>query len=148
MLAACSFPDESSDAWETAAILKSRFLAIGRQYGPGAFQGEEGIQRLMDGMGMSDEAMYEGSLSAVETMAVWTAANCDPTTLTGGAPGSLSVRIRPRDDLVGRTILLALLPVGTDFGSVSDPDEYVGGLCPEMGEPPELFDREVERSNQ
>jgi hypothetical protein len=139
-------PSGIADAWETAAILKSRFLAMGRQYGPSVFQGEEGIQRLIDGMGMSDEAMYEASLSAVETMAVWTAANCDPTTLTGGAPGSLSVSIRPRDDLVGRTILLALLPVGIDFGSVSGPDEYLGALCPEMGESPGVFDRELERT--
>ncbi len=63
-------PSGIADVWETAAILKSRFLAMGRQYGPSVFQGEEGIQRLVDGMGMDDEVMYEGSLSAVETMAV------------------------------------------------------------------------------
>ncbi|MCL1692517.1 MAG: hypothetical protein M3096_02425 [Actinomycetia bacterium] len=139
-------PPEIADAWGIAAILKSRLLAMGRQYGRGAFQGEEGMERLMQGMGMSDEAMYEKSLSAVETMEAWVATNCDAASLTGGAPGTLSVRIRPRDDLVGRTILLALLPVGTDFGSVTAPSEYIGASCREVYDPPELVDREVART--
>ena len=136
-------PSEIADAWGTAATLKSRWLATGRQYGRGAFQGPEGMQRLEQVMGMSDEAMYEESLSAVETMASWAAANCDPTSLTGGAPGSLSVRIRPEDDLVWRTVLIALLPVGTEFGSVTGPEEYVGALCSEVQEPPEIMDRDL-----
>ncbi|MEA2010236.1 MAG: hypothetical protein U9N78_05990, partial [Actinomycetota bacterium] len=61
-------PPEIADAWGTAATLKSRWLATGRQYGRGAFQGPEGMERLAQVMGMSDEALYEESLSAVETM--------------------------------------------------------------------------------
>jgi hypothetical protein len=140
-------PNEIVDEWAAAATLKSRFLAIGRQHGPGALQGEEGWERFLDWMGTdNDDAMFEKSASAVESMEAWVATNCDAASLTGGAPGALSVRVRPRDDLVGRTILVALLPVGTDFGSVTDPGDYLGALCREINEPPGPFDREVAKA--
>ncbi len=136
-------PPGPDEAWEMAAALKSRFLDIGMQHGRGAFQGEDGMQRFVELMGMGDDVVYGESQAAVEEIEAWVAASCDPASLTGGAPGSLSVRIRPRDDLVGRTILLALLPVGTDFGSVTDASDYLGALCSEVYQAPELFDREL-----
>ena len=136
-------PPGPAEPWEIAATLKSRFLAIGRQHGREAFQHEEGGRRFEELMGMGDHVVFEESLAAVEEAEAWVAASCDATSLTGGAPGTLSVRIRPRDDLVGRTIFVALLPIGTDFGSVTDPGDYLGLLCAQQNHPPELLDREL-----
>ncbi len=140
-------PSELADRWAAAATLKTRFLVLGHEYGREAIQGEEGFQRFVDWMGMSDdEAVYEKSASTVESLEAWVATNCDAASLTGGAPGTLSVRVRPRDDLVGRTILVALLPVGTDIASVTGTGDYLGALCTEENHPREILDRELARA--
>ncbi len=145
-------PSAIADEWDTAVDIKNAFFEMMRFYDfqpnipQGPENGAELVAFFVEWFGMDDDHVFAASQAAVGTMETWVEENCDPTTLTGGAPGSLTVRIRPRDDLVGRTILLAILPVGTDFGSVSGPDEYLGALCTEMHESPEAFDRELERT--
>ena len=138
-------PDGLASPWETAATIKLGFLTMFREEGlqsdfPEEWDTEE---VFIERVGLSQDVAVDSSTNAVEAMDTWVEANCDATAVTGGAPGTLSVRIRPRDDLVGRTILLALLPVGTDFQSVTGPSEYLGALCPEAHEAPEIVDREL-----
>ena len=139
-------PDDLTSEWETAEAIKSGFLAMFRDRGLNLPGGMEGEEILADWIGLPSDEAFDASIEAVESMEAWVEANCDPTAITGGAPGALSVRIRPHDDLVGRIILLALLPVGTDFGSVTDPGDYLGGLCPESNHPPGPFNREIAKA--
>ncbi len=141
-------PPALADAWETAAAVKSRFLNMYRDYGGDVLHGQDGEEVFRDHMGMYPEEAFEASLVAVETMATWVDANCDSASLTGGAPGTLSVRIRPHADLMGRTILLVLLPIGTEFGAVRNSSDYLGAWCAEQPQPVEEFEREVARQER
>jgi hypothetical protein len=141
-------PPALADAWETAAALKSDFLAMYLEYGleeGGALQGEAGEQLFREWVGVDSWEASEMVEQFPEAVAAWVDSNCDSASLTGGAPGTLSVRIRPHADLMGRTILLVLLPIGTEFGAVENSDDYLGAWCTEQPEAADEFEREVAR---
>jgi hypothetical protein len=137
-------PDNVEEFWGIAAGIQTRRFVMFRE-NDFRLDVDEGTALRKWGVHPWDEEKA-ASDAALHEMSSWVEANCEPSAITGGAPGTLSVRIRPHDDLVGRTILVALLPVGTDFGSVTDPGDYLGALCPEIHQPPGPFDREVARA--
>ena len=138
-------PPALADAWGIAATLKSDFLDMYREIGREFLEGVEGEQRFRDWMGMDSGEAFEVSIAAVETMAAWVDVSCGSTLPTGGAPGSLSVRIRPHDDLTHRMILLALLPPGTEVDTAEDLTDLLGLWCTTTFEKADDFEREVAR---
>ncbi|MEA2022777.1 MAG: hypothetical protein U9N79_00650 [Actinomycetota bacterium] len=138
-------PPALADEWGKAAAIKSDFLDMYRKYGREAFHEQDGEEFFRDHMGMYPEEAFEASMTLAESVGAWVDDNCTSVASAGGAPGTLSVRIRPHEDLMGRTVLLALLPIGTGVEEVEDLTGSLGLWCTQRQESVEEFEREITR---
>ena len=140
-------PPALADAWGTAAAIKTDFLAMYREYAASGelttLQSGQGEQAFRDWVGMDSGEAYEIVERLPEAVAAWVEDNCTSAASVEGAPGRLLVRMYPYEHLSGRTVFAALLPAGTDFSSLTSPDDYVGAMCGELHESPEQLDETV-----
>ncbi len=138
-------PPALADRWVTAAAIKTRFLDMYREYGvDGQFpQDEAGEQLFRDWVGMDSGEAFEKVEEFPVAVAAWVDENCTSAASVEGAPGRLFIRMYPYEHISGRTVFAALLPIGTDFGAVTSPDDYVGAMCGEMHESPDQLDDHV-----
>ncbi|MEA3511517.1 MAG: hypothetical protein U9R51_08790, partial [Actinomycetota bacterium] len=140
-------PDEIRDSWEIAADIQTRRFVAFRENG---FQwGNIDEERALREWGVLPwEEAKELSDAALERMGLWVETNCDPSVITTGTPGSLSIRVVPHEQLTTRTIVGALLPPGTDFASARSVDDYVALTCTRSPSSPEEWDRGLEHAAQ
>ncbi|MFV1971012.1 MAG: hypothetical protein ACC683_08430 [Acidimicrobiia bacterium] len=140
-------PDEIRGHWETAADIQSRRFVMFREndFQWGNVDEETALREW--GVLPWDEAKA-ASDAALDRIGRWVEANSDPSAITTGAPGSLSIRIVPHEQLTARTVVAVLLPAGTDFGSVRSADDYVALICTGARESPEEWERGLEHAAQ
>ena len=141
-------PPDLADEWQVAAEIRTGFLDMFRDRGfrldlP---EGNEGERVFVRWVGMPADEAREISLEAVDPMERWVEANCDANAITTGAPGSVSIRVVPHEHLTSRTLVAALLPPGTDFGSVRSVDDYVALICTGVRDSPEEWERGLEHA--
>jgi hypothetical protein len=135
-------PEENRAAWETASDIQSRRFTMFRE---NDFQWDVDEESALREWGVLpwDEAKALSD-AALDQIGNWVEANCDPSAVTTGAPGSVSIRVAPHEHLTSRTVVVALLPPGTDFGSVRSVDDYVALTCTRSQSSPEEWERELE----
>ncbi|MFV9673051.1 MAG: hypothetical protein ACNYZH_07465 [Acidimicrobiia bacterium] len=141
-------PDELTSQWETAEAIKSGFLAMFREQGlqtdfPAGWLTDE---IFVEWVGLPHDEAVDASMNAIESMVTWAAHSCDPDSVTGGGPGTLSIRVVPHEHLTARTVVAVLLPPGTHFGSVRGVDDYVALTCTAAQGSPEEWERGLEHA--
>jgi len=135
-------PDEIAQYWATAATYQRGYFEFARSidFDPENIpEGAEGEALFVEVVGVPWDDAREAVDGAREEISSWVEANPGAATAisgSSGGPGSLTVRILPQDRLTNRTLLLALLPPGTDFATVRGLDPYVAASCTEVYESP------------
>ncbi|NOY56288.1 MAG: hypothetical protein GXP34_09925 [Actinobacteria bacterium] len=136
-------PDEIARYWDIAVGYQRSYFEFARSvdFDPNNLpEGEEGDALFVEFVGVPWDEAHEAVHNARERISAWVEANPGTATVTAGTsggPGSLTVRIMPQDHLTNRTLLLALLPPGTDFATVRSGRDYVAAGCPGVGSPEE-----------
>jgi hypothetical protein len=89
----------------------------------------EGLEALAEELGSEPWLMGPYIESMVrEPLATWVAANCE-TIGGGGLPGSVTVRTDESGGRARGTLLVAALPVGTDFRATASARDYDAAVC-------------------
>ncbi len=138
-------PDEIAGYWNIAAGYQRAYFEFARSmdFDPENIpEGEEGEELFVEFVGVPWDEAREAVDGARERISSWVEAN--PGTVisgTSGGLGSVTVRIMPQDHLTNRTLLLALLPPGTNFATVRNLDPYVAASCAGINDSPEEWER-------
>jgi len=140
-------PDEIAGHWNIAVGYLRSYIEFARNFNfdPANIpEGEEGEALFAEFVGLPWEEAREAVDDARERISSWVEANPGVATVisgTSGGPGSVTVRIMPQDHLTNRTLLLALLPPGSDFATVRNLVPYVAASCAGVNESPEEWER-------
>lgn len=126
-------PDAIAGAWRTAASAQTTHLEFvrNRDIENDYTTEETEIAEFEQITGQSRERLAEESNRALDTIHEWLSRNCGEAALTttGSGPGRLSVELSNDPALLTAWVLLALLPDGSEFGSVRSIVDYVAGSC-------------------
>jgi hypothetical protein len=131
-------PAEIEEEWSVAAAIQSGYLKMlqALDFNLAFADATEETAAYSQYLGMGPNEALEKTANAFEGMNEWVEANCNPSTAVAGGngPGRVTVILTLDKATVGETLLMALLPAGTDFASVDSIVDYVAGSCPEVHE--------------
>ncbi len=126
-------PDAIAAEWQTARQITAKYYEMlqSRGFELDYDDPETEIARFTEFMGLAPEDARHSVEAAAEVIERWREENCEQAaqTTTGSGPGRLTVVLRPDAAITHTWIVLALLPVGTNFASVRSIVDYAAGSC-------------------
>lgn len=140
-------PQEIEAAWKTATAVQAGYVSMMTNAAESMRSGDESAlpdSAFAEHMGMSADEAGESMGRALETIHEWRLTHCEDVVAaqTGSGPGRLFVHMAPDPEIAYSVLVMAVLPSGSHFGSVTSITDVLAGSCPEGGDgPPEGRDQ-------